>query len=192
MTAAPQKRKPKIPKKITPDYLRNSGLYYLQRFAASTHQFRKVMRMKISRSIRHHGTPELEQAHSWLEDLIQEFEEIGYLNDEAYLTASVRSLRLSRGLSQRMILMKLGQKGFSENEVIGALNDLMEDGEAPSQSELHAALRFAERKKLGPYHPDPPRKTPEQQLASLARAGFSYDICRKVFESGEQDLMDRL
>ncbi len=173
-------QKQKQPRKISPDYLRNSGLFYLQRYTASTHHFRWVMRRKINRSIAVHTSLDKEECFNWLEEVINEFQEYGYLNDEAYLKAMLQSLRSSKGLSTRMILIKLQQKGFKESEIKEALALLPSESADNKESEWEAALTFAKRKKLGPYHPTPARKTPEQQLAAMARAGFPYEIGKKL------------
>lgn len=178
--ADPASRKQKLPKKISARNLRNSGLFYLQRFACSSHQFKLAMRRKIDRSCKAHPELDKEQCEIWLEELCIEFRELGYLNDEAYLRGAIRSLRIGKGLSKSVILMKLKQKGYSSDEIAGALQALSEEENREEDDEYTAALRFAERKKIGPYHPSPPRKTFEQQLSALARGGFSFDICKKI------------
>ena len=172
--------KKKIPKKITESYLRNSGLFYLQRYVSSSRQFERAMKRKIDRSCLHHTTQDKEECYKWLEAVKQEFQELGYLNDSAYLRGMLQSLRISKGFSTRMIIMKMREKGFSEEDTLNGLNILDDDDLSRSENELNAADQFAKRKKLGPYHPTPARKTYDQQLSSLARAGFSYDICKKI------------
>lgn len=174
--AAPAK---KVPKKVTQTYLRNSALYYLQRFAASVHQFKTAMGRKIERSCRAHPEQDKDKCYEWLDKLCAEFIDIGYLNDDAYLKAAVRGLRANKGLSARMVLSKMQQKGFEEHIIKQVLAETAEN-EEDENAELTAALRFAQRKKIGPYHPVPPRKTYEQQLNALARGGFSFDICKQV------------
>jgi len=175
-------RKKKQPRKITPSYLRNSGLFYLQKYVASSYQFERAMRRKIDRSCFVHTDQNKEDCYAWLSEVTEEFRQLGYLNDEAYLRGMLQSLRNSKGLSTRMILQKMRDKGFPEDQVLRGLS-VIEDQDRKGENEFVAAQKFAKRKKLGPYHPAPPRKTYEQQLATLARAGFSYDICKKVLET---------
>jgi len=188
MSIATTKKK-KQPKKISQNYLRNSGLFYLQRYAASSHQFQTAMVRKIDRSLYVHKAPDKDECLKWLDEITQEFKELGYLNDEAYLKGMLQSLRLSRGCSAKMIIMKMRQKGFTETEISNALSEI--DGndvdDQQKDAELQAALTFARRKKLGPYHPTPARKTDEQQLATLARAGFSYEIGRRIIFEYQDD-----
>lgn len=169
----------KLPKKITARYLRNAGLFYLQRYAASIHQFKTAMARKIERSCRAHPEQNKDECYILLEELIHEFCELGYLNDKLYLGGMVRSLRHTKGFSKRMVLVKLGQKGFSNEDILTELNKL-ETEEDTKEPEFEAAQKFAARKKLGPYHPLPPRKTYDQQLSALARAGFSFEICKRI------------
>ncbi len=181
--------KKKVPKKITPNYLKNSGLFYLQRYIASSHQFQRAMRRKIDRSCYVHTELDKAECYQWLDDVTEEFQRLGYLNDSAYLKGMLTSLRFSKGLSLRMILSKMRDKGFSEIQVRDALTILEEehaDLESDPDFERQAADRFAKRKKLGKYHPTPPRKNYDQQLSSLARAGFSYDICKKIMDDHDK------
>ena len=45
-----------VPKKITPEYLKNSSLYYLSRFSTSSANLKRVMMRKVERSANYHGT----------------------------------------------------------------------------------------------------------------------------------------
>ncbi len=44
------------PRKATPKYLRNSALYYLGRYAASSGHLRRLLQVKVTRSARAHDT----------------------------------------------------------------------------------------------------------------------------------------
>jgi regulatory protein len=140
------------------------------------------MKRKISRSCYAHPDQDQLLCYEWLASLILEFQTLGLLNDDAYLKGILNSLRNSKGLSKRMIVLKLREKGFPESQVLDVLSSLEENSVSSRDAEIEAALRYAHRKKLGPYQPVPPRKNHEQQMASLSRAGFSYDICKVIME----------
>ena len=179
-------RKP--PKKITETYLHNSGLYYLQRFAASAGQFRIVMQRKIDRSCQHHLDQRREDCIVMLDALIAKFETIGLLNDEGYARGMVTTLR-RRGLSERAIFMKLRNRGLSENRIKDALATFNEENRTDSaQSEFQAALRLAQKKKVGPYARED--FVYDKALAAFARAGFSFDVARRVLDMNPEDLND--
>lgn len=166
-----KERKP--PKKITPDYLHNSGLHYLQRFPASSGHFRTVMMRKVDRSCHHHTTQDREECAKMVDALVEKFTGMGLLNDEGYSRGMVTSLR-RRGLSARAINAKLSARGLSRDRITHAL---AEHDDERTEPELVAALRLARRKRLGPFSG---QERQEKDLATLARAGFSYDIASRV------------
>lgn len=170
------KKTVKVPKKISASYLENSGLYYLQRFPSSVANFRRVMRMKIKKSITHHKTPTFDEAHDWLEELITRLCDLGYLNDPAYAKGLTRSLK-NRGSSKAKIAAKLYEKGIPEE----LKNPLLEtiDGTA----EKRAALTYLQKKRKGPFAKDAEDYEAQQKtLGGLARQGFSYEISASVLE----------
>jgi regulatory protein len=190
MPARKPRREKKPPKKITADYLHNSGLYYLQRFPASTGHFRTVMMRKVDKSCRHHTTQNREDCAALVDALVAKFVDMGLLNDEGYSRGMVTSLR-RRGLSGRAIQAKLSAKGLKRDQIEQALAEHADD--RPSgEVDLIAALRLARRKKLGPFSTKDPA-TGEKDLATLARAGFGYDIASRVIrmdiESAEELLL---
>ncbi len=174
----PQSRERKPPKTITADYLHNSGLYYLQRFAASSAHFRRVMMRKIDKSCMAHPDQDKEACKVLLEDVVAKFIRSGLLDDGAYLRGSVESLR-RRGLSARAIEAKLAAKGVPQGQVRQALND--RDGE-DKDADMTAAIRFAQRKRLGS------KGDPVKAMAAMARAGFDYETARKALDYKEEDL----
>ena len=177
---APRKprREKKPPKKISADYLYNSGLYYLQRFPASSGHFRTVMMRKVDNSCRHHKEQERETCAKLVDDLIVKLVDMGLLNDTGYAAGMVNSLR-RRGLSQRAIEAKLSAKGLKRDQIAAALNNHADD-RPKGEVELLAALRLARRKRIGPFSANTERA--ERDMAALARNGFSYDIVSKVME----------
>lgn len=182
---------PKPPKKITEKYLYNSGLAYLQRFPASTHHFRVVMGRKIHKSCRHHTEQDKDTCLSMLEKVTQQFIELGLLDDQAYLKGMVYSSR-RKGLATQMIIQKLTIKGFDQNRIKQEIDQYDQDYVHDDNGEYMAALTLARRKRLGPYLPETmiDKKTPDKQMAALARAGFSYDIVKKIMETDYDTAID--
>ncbi len=156
----------KTPKKITESYLHNSGLHYLQRFATGTENFRRVMMRKIDKSCRHHTDQNREDCIRMVDALIEKFTRSGLMNDDVYTSGKVASLR-RRGLSARAIEARLQAKGVGREDVRRALAAL-EDSDG--NDDFHAALRFARRRRLGPFAAGK-IKEPEKQMAAFARAG---------------------
>ncbi|MCB1532527.1 MAG: RecX family transcriptional regulator [Alphaproteobacteria bacterium] len=192
-TSAPKqkKRTPRPPKKITPTYLHNAGLYYLQRFAASSAHFREVMMRKVKKSCHYHKDQNYEDCAQMVDALVEQFASSGLLDDSAYTRGVVTSLRRS-GKSRRAIIAKLKQKGLSDDMIERTLTAYDDDSAGSSaDAELTAALNFARKKRLGPFTRDK-ETPPEKALASMARAGFSYDVCKTVLEMEPKAAQARL
>jgi regulatory protein len=184
----PEKPRPqKAPKRITDTYLHNSGLYYLERYSASSSHFRTVMLRKVKRSCMHHTDQNYEDCSKLVDDLIVKFERSGLLNDDLYIASMVASFR-RKGLSKRMIIQKLLMKGIAAETVNTYLSEYNEQKNKSTEStELKAAAIFCRKKKLGAYKgintPEP-----DKQLARLARAGFGFGAAKKILEMSEDDL----
>ncbi len=172
-----EKRKKKVPKRITPDYLHNAGLAYLQRFPASTAHFKTVMGRKIKRSCAFHTDLEEQTCLEMLEPVIVNFQRLGLLDDQAYIRGIVTSLR-RRGLSAQAITARLLSKGIPAETAMTAVRAYDQSEYEGENGELIAALRLARRKKLGPYKTR--EKDEQKELATIARAGFSYEIARNI------------
>ncbi|GJL85367.1 MAG: hypothetical protein DHS20C02_11420 [Micavibrio sp.] len=183
----PDRPAKRVPKKITETYLHNSGLYYLQRFAAGKAHFRSVMLRKVRKSCMHHEDQDFDACAALVNQLADKFEQTGLLDDAAYVRGMVTSLR-RRGLSQRAIVAKLAQKGIEQDTTLHALGahdrDFAPGGD--SDAEKRAALIFCRRKKIGPFATNG-KKTHEQFMATLARAGFSFDTVRFVLNIDQEE-----
>ena len=184
----PRKTRPekKPPKKITEKYLYNSGLAYLQRFPASTPHFRRIMGQKINRSCNYHNNQNREECQKMLDTTVETLTRQGLLNDEAYLQGMINSLR-RRGLSRQAILSKLQQKGMTQETILQTLI-AHDEANGTQNPDLAAAVMLMRRKRLGCFRKD---KTEDKnkELASLARAGFGFDIAQKVLalDGGEAE-----
>jgi regulatory protein len=187
-TVDPEKSSP-LPrppvKKITAAYLENSGKFYLERFPASTVQFRRVMTRKIDRSCRSHADQDREECLNLLETLISRFQTIGFLNDPAYASGLRYSLS-QRGYSSSRIAQTLRQKGISPDWLQEA--SICEPLD-PNHDWL-AALRWIKKKRLGAYSTRD--ESTNRSLASLARAGFEFDMARKALSLTVEEIEEHL
>lgn len=181
------KKPRKLPRKISRQYLENAALYYLQRYATTVENLKRVLRRKIDRSCAAHGQ-QPGDFYPLVEDMIARYAAVGLLDDRAYAEAKTASLRRS-GLSRRAIAAKLQIKGLSPAQIDEALSSV--DDEAGSENpELDAARALARKKKIGPFRTkkaDDPQKALQKDFATLARAGFSYDTARQVLHAVESD-----
>lgn len=185
----PQKRRgPKIPKRITETYLHNSGLYYLERYSASSAHFKTVMLRKVKRSCLHHKDQSFDDCCSLVEKLVEKFINAGLLNDDLYLQGMVSSYR-KKGLSKRMITQKLQMKGLKADQIQKFINKYDENNNDNENSEIKAAAIFCRRKKLGAFRTKPLEENGhDKEIAKLARAGFQYDIIKQIRDKNLNEL----
>jgi regulatory protein len=184
----------KIPRKTTAQYLENSALYHMERFSSSAANLRRIMMAKVERSARSHDT-DREEGAAQVEDIIARFLSSGLLDDEVYATAKARSLH-RRGTSSWAIHAKLAAKGVDKSAIQKALVAL--EGEDPDP-EFTAAIIFARRRHIGPFrrgprsgtapedHKPEDQKVREKELASMGRAGFCFDMARRIIDAESEE-----
>jgi len=165
------RRKPQ--KKITPQRLKNIGLYYLKRFETSVENLRAVLRRRIDAYARENPEWNRYEAYQWAEDVLAEFERLHYLDDNRYAELKVRNY-LNAGKPARYIQNKLRAKGIDVAQIESVLSEEEYDP-------LKMALKFAERKKIGPYRSAENRcEFRQKDMGTLVRAGFDYDVVCEV------------
>lgn len=159
-------------------YLERAATHYLARFASSVGNFKDVLWRKVDRRGLAEGV-DRETARAWIDGIADRFVALGLLDDESFARARAGAL-LRRGKPRRAIRSALVAKGVTADVAAGAVAALSGDSLDP---DLDAALAFARRKRLGPYGPagaDGDRR--RKDLAAFARAGFTYQLARRVLD----------
>jgi len=182
-----RRRQGRQPRKATPDYLRNSALHYLERYATSSAHLRRLLLVKVARSAAAHGT-DTEAGAAAVEALIGRLIAQGLLDDAAFARTKARSLH-RRGGSARAIRGRLSQLGLGADLIEAAFAALAED---VGDAEFAAAVGYARRRRLGPYRSDPADREErrERDLAALGRRGFSYELARRIVEAESPEALE--
>jgi regulatory protein len=148
--------------------LNDLGLRYVERFATTRAKLRDYLRRKM----RERGwTGEREPDLGAIAD---EFARLGYIDDAAYALNKARALS-GRGYGKRRLVQKLRVAGVEDGDG--------EEARAHADEEaLTAALRFAQRRRLGPFASEPHRdpRDREKALAAMVRAGHGFDLARAI------------
>lgn len=157
--------------------LEELAIRYVSRFATTRAKLESYLRRKLrERGWAEGGEPDLQA-------LAGRFVELGYIDDAAYARAKATSL-LGRGYGQGRVRQALSVAGVSEEDGTEA-RAVVEDGAVES------ALRFARRRKLGPYaieRLDPPAR--EKALAAMLRAGHSFRLAKLVLDTPPGEPLD--
>ena len=181
-TDSGRSRRRKKPRKATPDALERAALHYLQRYASSSENLRRVLMRRVLRSADAHGT-DPEDGAAVIDGLINRYQSSGLLDDANYARLRAESLH-RRGASTRLIRTRLMAKGVDAEDIDAALTAL--DG-LTMDTELAAACNYARRRRIGPWRRADRDAYRERDLAALGRQGFGYDTARKVIEAEDPD-----
>ena len=125
---------------------------------------RKILRLKITNY-------EKGKLINIIESIIIKLEKNKFIDDNRYSSTKILSLSNS-GKSKNFIFNYLIKKGVNKTQIQNNLNLMQQDND---NWELNSAKIFAKKKKL--LEKD---QSYEKNLAKMARAGFSYDICKKI------------
>jgi regulatory protein len=156
------------------------ALRYVERFATT----RAKLRIYLARKVRERGWDGEKQPD--LEAIAERFAELGYVNDASYALAKSQSLT-GRGYGKRRVLETLRAAGVDDEDGANA----REHAEAEA---ISAALRFAKRRRIGPFAGNAPRdpRARDKALAAMIRAGHSFELARAIIslEPGEEVNLD--
>lgn len=183
----------KKPKKVTAAYLERAALHYLGRFSSSEKNLRDVLIRKIRRRNESFAPPTDEQT-AWIDDVVKKCVRYSYVDDQAYAKQRAELL-LRRGKPLRLIAQDLRHKGVGAEDTEAALSAL--SGNAEVDADKRAAAAYIKRRRFGPFRrpiddPERLREKTEKEMASMARAGFGYDLSRDLLKLETEELMDLL
>lgn len=187
MAERPKTRRPRpLPSE---ESLKDAALTYALRFPGTTEKIRTHLQKKVKDAI--HAGVAPPEAWRWVEPVIETLLRIKILDDSVYAEHRAQSLH-RRGRATRLIARDLAQKQTSEVAIEHALTTLSEEG----HTDLKAAVMLARKKRLGPYGPPLPtdRETRQKQrikqLGTLARAGFSFEVSRRIVDAQSLDELE--
>jgi regulatory protein len=148
--------------------LEELALRYVERFATTRAKLRDYLRRKLrERGWKGETEPDLET-------IGEQFAGLGYVDDAGYALSKARSLA-GRGYGKRRLVQQMRVAGVAES-----------DGEAArahaDEEAVSSALRFAERRRLGPFAQTAARDPSDREkaLAAMVRAGHSFDLARAI------------
>jgi regulatory protein len=158
------------------------ALRYVGKYATTRAKLRTYLARKITeRGWDGERSPDLEA-------LVNRMAELGYIDDAAYALTKSRSLT-SRGYGERRLAQKLRDAGVANDDRVAAYAHALSEAVA-------AALRFAERRRFGPFATcaGADRAQREKWIAALVRAGHNFALSRAIayLEPGAEIDLDQL
>jgi regulatory protein len=175
---------------ITAQYLQNAAAFYLERYPSTAEGLRRVLNRRV-RKAEMLEAPVMDNVKQAIDAVVAKFVAAGVIDDKAFAQTKARALH-RRGTSTRLTRRKLQIAGVDGNTLDQAMVALdVELDTDPGQRERRAAAALARRRRLGPYRPSKDRKDNRaRDLAAMARAGFAYDVAKKVIDAPGPDALD--
>jgi regulatory protein len=176
-----KKRLPRKTRPITRARLENIALHYVSRYAATRAMLRRVLNRRVLLKAQREGNSEVPaEAREWIAEICVAYEKRGWV-DDGRLADSLASNAAARGLSRKMLMLKMRQKGLEPSTIRGAIAKRSE--EHPDEDDLTAARHFARKKNLGPWRKKKGGEDERKKdLAKLCRAGFSFETAKAALK----------
>jgi regulatory protein len=150
-------------------------LAYVGRYATTRARLRTYVRRKLAeRGWQGVGDPPIEP-------LVERMAVLGYVDDSAFAAARAASLQ-RRGFGERRIAQALAAAGIDRDDAEATRETLQADAVA-------AALRFAERRRIGPFAAaQPDRAGRDKAFAAMMRAGHPIELVRRIIDARPGEL----
>lgn len=162
---ARQPRRPRPP--LDEAQLKELALAYVARFATS----RLKLAQYLGRKLRERGWGGAGEPP--VAAIVEQAAAAGFVDDPAYAMAKARSLG-ARGYGERRVEMALRAAGIEEEDGSPAR-------EHARDTATEAALRYARRRRIGPYAETPPdRRDSDKALAAMIRAGHAFELAKRI------------
>ena len=174
---------------ITAKYLQNAATFYLERYPSTAEGLRRVLERRVARA-RIADAPIVENVERVIAEMVAKFVAAGVIDDKAFAQTKARALH-RRGTSNRLTRQKLKLAGIDGDTLDQAMAGLDQELDTdPRQREWKAATALARRRRLGPYRAKDRKDHRNRDLAAMARAGFDYDLAKKVIDAADAAALD--
>lgn len=182
-----------MPRKPAHARMMNKAVDYLGRYASSRHKLGQILQRFANRRLTDYAAEDIAAA---IQQTIDQCSQFGYLDDRKFaVTVALSQRRLGR--SQAVIRQRLRQHALGDDIIAHALAAADQNS---ANGDLKAAIRFAQRRRLGPFaqrHSTHHRRIDHRQrkkrdLGAMARAGFSMGISQRVLDHDNPDTINDL
>jgi regulatory protein len=144
------------------------ALRYVGRYATTQAKLRHYLRRKVAeRGWSGQDEPDFEV-------IVARLNALGYVDDRAFALAKADH-HTARGLGRHRLTQSLRAAGIGDSDQSEALD-------RSSAGALESALRFARRRRLGPFAAKPADSPADREkaIAAFIRAGHGVDLARRI------------
>jgi regulatory protein len=167
-------RKPLLDAARQETWLRNSAVHFLAQRISSTENLRTILTRRARRRIE-----DAEEAHiAALVDKVIAFCQQHRLIDDVAYAETKAAVAARRGVSRRGLSQMLRSKGV-EPDVIEVAASAVDD--------TLSAVRFARRRRLGPWRTRDVDNAVMKDVAAFARGGFSSEVAFRTVRLSREE-----
>ena len=161
----------------TIDELRNFAYSYLDKYSPSKQQLRTYLFKKfLKKNLKISNKKEL---FNLIDIVISTLVDQKLVSDKYYSDAKTKSF-LRRGYSLNKIRYSLIKKGINEKYIRASISKIKENESDP---DFFSAIKLCKRRRIGPSREESNRILfYKKDISILSRAGFSYEISKKILE----------
>ena len=162
--------------------LMNKSLSYLSKFSSTENKLNSILHSFSEKYLKNVNRQQLSKEITLV---IQKCKDHGYIDDKKFTENKIEKY-INLGKSKKYIIFNLKNYGINNSIIEECLDDFFN---SKIDNNIKAAIIFARKKSIGPFYKKPIGSSHEKLFnkwfSSFARAGFNYDISKKVlnFES---------
>jgi len=168
----------------TIDEIRNFAYSYLEKYSPSkqqlkTYLFKKLIKIKQRKSSK-------KEIFNLIDSVISTLIDQKLLSDKYYSDAKSK-IFLKRGYSLNKIRYSLVKKGIDVKYIKDSISKIKEKESDP---DFFSAIKVCRKRRIGPRREESNRSLFfKKDISILARAGFSYDISKKVLDISKEEFL---
>ena len=168
--------------KVTVEEMRNFAFAYVEKYAPSKQQLKTYLLkkyLKISVS-----NVKKQDVKNLIDIVLSDLEKSKFINDKFYSESKAKSM-IQRGNSINKIRNYLIGKGINDQFIKDTVDKIHEDN---SDQDFFSAIKICKKKRIGPARVEANRPLfYKKDIAVLARAGFDFEISRKVMDMTDDE-----
>ena len=168
--------------KVTVEEMRNFASSYVEKYAPSKQQLKTYLLKRYLKT----SVPNVSKKNvSELIDIVlEDLEKSKFVNDKFYSKSKAQSL-IRRGSSINKIRNYLMSKGVSDKYISETIEEIKDKNE---DQDFFSAIKICKKKRIGPARIESNRPLfYKKDIAVLARAGFDFEISRKVMDLTDEE-----
>ena len=155
--------------------LKDMAYSYIEKYSPSKQQLKVYLMKKVL--IKFKTTKSKKEISELIDNVLVSLEQNKFLNDELYSDSKSRTL-LRRGYSLNKINQSLRMKGIDQKYIKQSIDKIKNKEIEP---DFVSALKLCKKRRIGAIRPNANRELfYKKDMGVLARAGFDYDLSKRV------------